>query len=230
LTKPNTLSDYVIGKIKKWEGVRRAAYKDSVGVWTIGVGHTAAAGPPIPRAGLTLTEAEVDAVLRKDLGAAERAVQSLVRVPLTDNQYGALVSFVFNVGAGAFAKSALLRKLNAGHYDAVPGELMKWVNGGGRRIEGLVNRRSQEAALWGREAFVASSKASPTAQEVPPAPRPKAPDILTVDNAVKVATPLSALLQAFTSGPAQIILAAAFAIGGAYLLYRFVRQRQEAAN
>jgi lysozyme len=82
--------------------------------------------------------------------------ERLVNVPLTDNQFAVLVSFDFNTGA--LDKSTLLKKLNVGDHDAVPGELMKWVNAGGKKSTGSVNRRSTEAGLWAKGAFVASNK------------------------------------------------------------------------
>ncbi len=69
-------------------------------------------------------------------------------VPLTQNQFDALTSFTYNTGEGAFSRSTLLKQLNAGNYNAVPGEMGKWVYGGGRRLQGLVNRRAAEAATW----------------------------------------------------------------------------------
>jgi hypothetical protein len=75
-------------------------------------------------------------------------VDRLVTVPLSQNQFDALVSFTFNVGEGALAKSTLLKKLNAGKYSEVPAELMKWTKGGGRELPGLVRRRRAECALW----------------------------------------------------------------------------------
>lgn len=129
--------------IKHWEGTRLVAYRDSGGVWTIGVGHT---GPDVV-AGRRITDAEATALLAADVAEAEAAV-ARVSVPLSQNQYDALVSFAFNVGNGAFLSSTLLRKLNAGDYDAVPGQLDRWVNDNGRRVQGLVNRRKAEGELW----------------------------------------------------------------------------------
>lgn len=88
-------------------------------------------------------------LLDHDLGSAQQTVRSLVTVPLTQNQYDALVSFAFNVGAGNFASSNLLEKLNQGDYESVPGELARWVYGSdGEKWEGLVNRREEEGALF----------------------------------------------------------------------------------
>ncbi|QNK01652.1 lysozyme [Dyella telluris] len=133
------------------------AYKDSKGVWTIGIGHT---GPEV-RSGLVITEAEAWRIFDQDLHEAIDVVCSKVLVDLNDHQYGALVSFAFNVGWDQFASSTLLRKLNQGDYKAVPIELAKWVkitkteklaDGKVRTwkedLPGLVNRRNLEIRLW----------------------------------------------------------------------------------
>lgn len=133
-----------IDLIKQFEGVRLKAYKCPAGVWTIGVGSTQ---PPV-KPGMEITNAQAMARLSKDLAQFEDAINNSVKVDLTQNQFDALVSFAFNVGIGAFQKSTLLKKLNAGQYDAVPGELMKWTKGGGKELPGLVRRRRAEAALW----------------------------------------------------------------------------------
>ena len=141
-------SDHGIAFIKRWEGVRLKAYRCSANVLTIGVGHTAAMGDPKPVDGMKITEAEAEAILRRDLGSIERDVEKAVTVHVNQRQFDTLVSFVFNVGIGAFHKSTLLKKLNASRYDEVPSELMKWTRAGGRVVQGLVNRRKAEADLW----------------------------------------------------------------------------------
>lgn len=130
--------------IISFEGIRLEAYKCPAGVWTIGVGSTV----PAVHAGEVITKQQALARFDKDLTKFENAVDRLVKVPLTQNQFDALVSFTFNVGEGALAKSTLLKKLNAGDYDAVPAELMKWTKGGGKELPGLVRRRRAEAAMW----------------------------------------------------------------------------------
>lgn len=134
--------------IKEFEGVRLTAYKCPAGVLTIGIGHTSAAGPPEVKPGMTITAQDAYDILNCDLDQYEDAVNKFVKVPLTQNQFDALVSFVYNVGVGAFQKSTLLKKLNAGQYDAIPAELMKWTKAGGKELPGLVRRRRAEASLW----------------------------------------------------------------------------------
>jgi len=148
-----------IAHLKRWEGCKLTAYPDPGSKngepWTIGYGHTSDSFLMVRR-GLTITQAQADAALMHDADEAATAIKRLVKVPLTDNQTGALVSFVFNIGIGAFSKSTLLKKLNAGNFNAVPGELAKWVKNDGKTLSGLVNRRAAEAGLWAKGAFVAS--------------------------------------------------------------------------
>ncbi len=144
-----------LSHIMQWEGKRLVAYQDPAGIWTVGYGHTTAAGIPRVREGMRISDKEAEDILKTDLRKFEDRVSRLVKVPLTDNQFAVLVSFDFNTGA--LHKSTLLKKLNAGDYDAVPAELMKWVNAGGKRVQGLVNRRAAEAGLWAKGEFVSSN-------------------------------------------------------------------------
>lgn len=157
------VNDATLALIKQWEGLRLSAYQDVAGVWTIGYGHTGGV-----RIAQRITEAEAERLLRVDLDRFEAAVDRHVTVPLNDNQFGALVSFAFNVGERAFASSTLLRKLNAGDHAAVPTELAKWNRAGGRVVAGLVNRRAAEAGLWARGDHV-SSNTVPTQAPLDPA-------------------------------------------------------------
>jgi lysozyme len=105
------------------EGVRLKAYKDTKGIWTIGVGHT---GPDI-KEGLVWTMDKVMEVFATDVQNFEDAVNKNVKVALTGNQFDALVSFVFNVGAGAFSKSTMLKVLNLGNYSEAAKQFDRWV-------------------------------------------------------------------------------------------------------
>lgn len=133
--------------IGQFEGLRLKAYQDSVGVWTIGYGHTSAAGSPIVFLGMEITEQEADRILSRDLEGAEKAVQAFVKVPLNQNQFDALVSFTFNLGPGNLAKSTLLRRLNSGDYN-VGNEFLKWNKAGGKVLSGLTKRRELEKQLY----------------------------------------------------------------------------------
>ncbi len=153
-------SDTGVALIKDFEALALEAYLCPAGVSTIGWGHTAGV-----RLGMTCTEAQANTWLRADLRTAEAAVERLVRVPLTDPQFAALVSWVFNVGAGAAARSTLIRKLNTGDYDAVPCELARWNRSRGTVLRGLVRRRAAEADLW-------ATPAVPGPKPVPPIDTP----------------------------------------------------------
>lgn len=129
--------------IKKFEGLRLDAYQCSAGVWTIGHGHTAKVRP-----GDRIDAQKAGEYLSNDVQGAESDVLRLLKVSITQGQFDALVSFVFNLGSGALAKSTLLRKLNAGDYAGAGKEFHKWVFAGGRKLEGLVRRRQAEYELF----------------------------------------------------------------------------------
>jgi lysozyme len=110
-------------------------------------GSCASSGARLACAGGVSREA-ADRLLRADVEWAERAVRELVEVELSQGQFDALVSFVFNVGRASFKRSTLRRALNAGELGRVPAELRRWVHQGGTRVEGLVQRREQEIRLF----------------------------------------------------------------------------------
>lgn len=123
------------------EGRRLKAYRDSKGIWTIGVGHTSAAGPPVVRPGLTLTAAECDALFARDVEAYVKAVRAALAgaPPLPQNAFDALVSLCYNIGPGAFRRSSILRRLRAGDRDGAADAILMW----GRPRE-IVPRRQAE--------------------------------------------------------------------------------------
>jgi lysozyme len=130
--------------IKKFEGLVLTAYRDPVGIWTIGYGHT---GPEVGP-GDVITRAQAESLLKRDLLRFENAVRSLVKVPVNSNQFSALVSFTYNVGSGALAQSTLLALLNQRNYQGAANQFPRWVNGGGGPLPGLVRRRNEERALF----------------------------------------------------------------------------------
>lgn len=133
-----------VNLIKKFEGFVAKAYKCPAGVWTIGYGHT---GPDVTP-GLQLTTEQVDALLVRDLLRYEAPVNKLVTVELTQNQFDALVSFVYNVGEGNFSKSTLLKHLNNGDKDKAAAQFLVWNKAGGVELPGLVRRRAAERELF----------------------------------------------------------------------------------
>lgn len=130
--------------IKKFEGLKLEAYYCQAGVLTIGFGHV---GRDV-KLYQKITKERAEELLQADLRKFCFGVSEAVLVPLSDNQFAALVSFAFNLGLGALRKSTLLKKLNSGDYDAVPVELKKWVNVGGAPSLGLIRRRKAEIDLW----------------------------------------------------------------------------------
>lgn len=134
--------------LKKFEGCKLKAYRCPAGILTIGYGHTSAAGEPLVKEGMTITQAEAEVILRRDLGRYEEPVAALVKVQLEQNQFDVLVDFAYNAGVGNLKSSTLLKKVNAGDFEAVPKELMKWTKGGGKELPGLVRRRQAESAWW----------------------------------------------------------------------------------
>jgi lysozyme len=136
----------VKGKYREWNG---EAVK---GTLTIGYGHTDAAKHPLKIIkGLRVTEKTALEILDVDLDECEEAVNRLVKVPLTQGQFDALVSFTFNCGTGNLQKSSLLKKLNAGDYDGARDAFALYTRSKGKVLRGLVRRRTAEQALWGRE-------------------------------------------------------------------------------
>ncbi len=132
--------------IEQFEGLFLHTYNDGVGVLTIGFGHTSAAGPPQVHWGMVITKEDADAFLAADLASVEADVNRLVKVPINQNQYDALVSFHFNTGA--LGRSNVLRAVNNRQFTAVPGDLAMWDHAGGHVMLGLTRRRRAEGDLF----------------------------------------------------------------------------------
>jgi len=128
--------------ISFFEGTRTEAYRDPVGIPTICTGHTEGVVM-----GQVRSLAECAALLRDDVETAMASVLVLTRVPVNAHELAAYTSFVFNVGHGNFARSTLLKKLNAGDRHGACGELKRWVYAKGRKLAGLVKRRDAEYRL-----------------------------------------------------------------------------------
>ncbi len=141
-------SDKGIALIKQFEGCKLTAYQDSVGVWTIGYGWTQPVdGKPI-RAGMTIKQETAERLLKTGLVSYESDVSRLVKVGLNQDQFDALVSFTYNLGARSLSTSTLLRKLNAGDYAGAADEFLRWNKAGGKVLNGLTRRREAERALF----------------------------------------------------------------------------------
>ncbi len=137
--------------IKRWEGLRLKSYKDLGGVYTIGYGHTRRAGP-----GQVISKQLAEDLLLEDIWYFEVGVRDLVKVPISQFQFDALVSFAFNVGldrdadtkAEGLGDSTLLKKLNLKDVEGAGAEFLKWNKAGGKPVKGLTNRRMAERLLF----------------------------------------------------------------------------------
>lgn len=131
--------------IKTYEGFSAKAYRCPAGYWTIGYGHRIATHETFPE---NISKAEAEALLLRDVQVAEKAVRKGITIVLNENQFSALVSFVYNIGSGAFMRSTLRKQVNAGNHSAIPRELLRWVWSNGRKLPGLVKRRDAEGKLY----------------------------------------------------------------------------------
>lgn len=140
------------------EARKLTAYKDTKGIWTVGIGHTAAAGAPIPYAGLTITAAEADAIFARDLIQYEDAVRAAISVPLADHQFDALASVCYNIGAGGFRGSTFVKRINAGASSAqIRAAILMW-----KKPPEILTRRTAEADQFATSYFAALPKARST--------------------------------------------------------------------
>ncbi len=164
---PQNVSKDCIGLIKKFEGLHKVkedglvhSYRCPAGKWTIGYGSCKGV-----RSGMKITVKEAEDLLIEDIKEHQKAIFRYVEVPLTQGQFDALVSFVFNLGAGSFKNSTLLKKLNKGLYDEVPEQLLRWnkarVEGKLKPLRGLTRRRAAEAAIFSRDARLPSDEGGP---------------------------------------------------------------------
>lgn len=144
-----SVNQATVDLVKKFEGCKLVAYQDHVGVWTIGYGITAGANVGIePRQGTTITRAQADELLHRALDRFAAQVSALITTKVSNNEFGACVSLAYNIGAKAFSNSTLLRKLNSGDHVGAAAEFKRWNKAGGEVLNGLVNRRAAEAALF----------------------------------------------------------------------------------
>lgn len=137
------ISETGIDLIKHFEGCELEAYKCAAGVPTIGYGHIKGV-----TMGDTITQDEAEAMLVHELTEYENYVHDCVNAPLSQNQFDAMVSWVFNLGVGNLRASTLLTVVNKGDYAGVPAQIMRWNKAGGKVLEGLTRRRQAEADLF----------------------------------------------------------------------------------
>jgi lysozyme len=138
-----TYSNNGLALTQHFEGCVLESYQDITGVWTIGYGHTSGVTP-----GMTCTQEQATQWLSEDVQGAVYAVNTMVTVPLNQNQFDALVDFTFNLGSGNLKSSTLLRLLNAGNYDGAAAQFPLWNHAGGVVVPGLTTRRDAEMKLF----------------------------------------------------------------------------------
>ncbi len=139
-----SISQEGINLVKESEGFRDKPYLCQAGVRTIGYGHAIKKGENYKQ----VSREQAEKILVQDLSTAQNAVRKHVKTDLTQNQYDALCSFVFNVGEGNFKSSTLLKKLNKGDYSGAAEEFPRWNKAGGKVSKGLTNRRNKEKTLF----------------------------------------------------------------------------------
>ena len=132
-----------ISLIQKFEGCELEAYQCSAGVWTIGYGHTKDVVE-----GMTITKEQAEQMLVDELHEYENYINEYVTVALSQNQFDALVSWVYNLGPANLKVSTMLKVLNKGQYEEVPAQMKRWNKAGGKVLEGLIRRREAEACLF----------------------------------------------------------------------------------
>jgi lysozyme len=170
--QPDSISANGLNLIKSFEGLAKVgedgkirAYRCVAGRWTIGYGHTKGV-----RSGMVITKDEAEDLLREDMKVYEQAVRRQISVPLSQNQFDALVSLCFNIGEANLSSSTLKKLLNKGQYDEIPEQIMRWnkarVDGNLQAVKGLTRRRSAEAALFSMDAKLASNGGDVMPQKV----------------------------------------------------------------
>jgi lysozyme len=135
-----------VNLIAKWEGFESEAYRDVVGIWTIGFGHTKDV-----KEGDKISYYDAIALLKKEVAYFARGVELNVKVPVTQNMFDALTSFTYNLGIGNLKRSTLLRKLNREDYEGAAREFKRWNRAGGKVYRGLTSRRLEEEELFRKD-------------------------------------------------------------------------------
>jgi lysozyme len=195
-------TDLGIKLIKSFEGLKLKAYKCPAGIWTVGYGHTTAAGGLAVTAHTRITERQAEELLADDIDHFEDYVERMVKgVDLQPHQFDALVSFAFNAGLDSLKSSTLLKRVLAGRFDEVPGQFMRWtkarVDGNLTEVSGLVRRRRAEAALWRGDLEEVSRYAGvdfgPMPQSVEPPVPSKTMAHSTIGNTTIVGTAVGAI-------------------------------------
>jgi lysozyme len=136
------ITESTLSTIIGFEGKRNKAYRDTQGLWTIGVGHLIKPDEQ-HLINTVLTDEQVHTLLKHDLGWCDEAISTSVKVPLNQNQYDALYSLCFNIGAGGFKNSSVVKRLNVGDYAGAADAILMW-----NKPPVLIPRRQKEKALF----------------------------------------------------------------------------------
>jgi lysozyme len=216
--------------LKKFEGFVAHAYKDPVGVLTIGYGFTKGVKP-----GDTMTREEAEVRLKQEIASFELGVNNMISAPTNDNQRSAMVSLAYNIGLGAFKKSTVLRKHNQRDYEGAAKAFLMWVKAGGRVLKGLVRRRNAEMALYLQpihqsqedkeiaEVILASHRETPNIQ---PTGKKVTESKIQAANAVQVVTAISAIGLGSMDRYVGLAFIAVAAIA-AYVIYKERKKHSE---
>ena len=137
------ISENGLELIKKFEGCETTAYQDSVGVWTIGFGHTKGV-----EEGQTCSIEDAESMLADEMDEYEGYINNMVKVELQQHEFDALVAWVYNLGPTNLGERTMLKVLNGGQFDRVPDEMNRWTRAGGKILEGLVRRRQAESLMF----------------------------------------------------------------------------------
>lgn len=219
--------------IKRWEGLYLKAYYDPVGVLTIGYGHTnlSGVGPKVVPGMSLKNEDEADRILRDVLAKVyEPELRKRIKVNLTQGQWDALVSWIYNLGGSNFAKSTMLKRINAGRINDVPAEIMKWNKAGGRVFKGLTNRRRGEAAMWRSHGIAEAlpvegiTKVEAVHEIDTPEPEPVGKTDQMIEKVGTIAPILTPLIAAVTDWKVAAVVGAMLL---ATLLYLYFKNRTE---
>jgi lysozyme len=241
---PRHVNAATVALVQKFEGYKDKAYLCPAKVWTIGYGHT---GPEV-QPGMVCTKRQAEIWLGADLSLAGNRIRRLigpVTDELTENQYGALCSFVFNLGASP--GWTLWKVLKARNFDAVPAQLVRFVNAGGKKLPGLVRRRNAEIELWSTDEPGTHDRVLPSSTtrntETPPAPAAEAKPLaksktmwagatVAVSGAVEGARQVQAIVApqaAYSDYVANLggVVAAVIVAGGvAVMVFRYLDARK----
>lgn len=225
--------------IKAHEGLRLEAYRCPGGEWTIGYGHTSRAGDPKVIKGMTIDTGEAQRILVRDLQKFCGFVEQAVKVPLTPNQYSALVSFCFNVGPENFKKSSVLKAVNSKQFDLVPARLALWNKADGKVLPGLVKRRADEGKLFMSDTKTAAIEITPETVVTPQTGKPMLASTTNIaavavgaagatSTAAQVTSDMNVIKENIGPETFALVLGAVMLIGLGWIVYqRWLKSKTE---